>query len=108
EKAGPHVAVAAQEEVLEARHHPEELDVLEGSGQPQAADGIGAQADQLPAPEADAPRLGLVEACDAVEEARLPRAVGSDEGDELAGVDVQVHAGQGLNAAEGEVEPPHL
>ena len=45
-----------------------------------------------------------VDAADAVEDARLAGAVGTDDGEEIAGIDLEAHPGQGGHAAEAQVQ----
>jgi len=52
--------------------------------------------DAVPVHQHFAP-VGAVEACDQVQEGRLPAARGADEADELAGLDVQAHVVDGLD-----------
>ncbi len=57
--------------------------------------------------EQDAPALRPVEAADAVEQAGLAGAVGTDDCDDLTVVDVETDAVEGGDAAEGERDRLH-
>ena len=51
----------------------------------------------------DFPRVGFGAAGDEIEERGFPRAVGADDGAELAAVEVKIEIGDGLEAVEGLV-----
>jgi hypothetical protein len=93
------------EVVLDAEAE-EETGLLVGAAHPQpGASRSGDVADVL-AQELDrARRLGHV-ARDDVEQRRLPRAVGSEDGAPLTGRDVEVDVAHGIEAAEPPADPP--
>ena len=97
--------VPADLHVVEHGHALEQRDVLEGARDPE----LGALV-RLAAPvmsravEADAAARGRVDAADAVEDAGLARAVGADDGEELAALDLEAHPGEGGDAAEAQVQ----
>ena len=57
ENAGPHVAVAGHQDIVERAHAAEELHVLEGARDPEAGDLIGPQAGQILVPRSGSYRL---------------------------------------------------
>src|SRR6266446_1135129 len=63
-------------EVLQRRQAREQLQVLERAGQPQAGPAMGRERAQLMAVEGDGAGVGIEDAAHAVEERRLPGAVG--------------------------------
>ena len=99
--------MAAEHEVVEHRHVGEQLDVLERARDADGRDLVRPAPRQLVlsaggAVKQDAPALRPVEAADAVEQAGLAGAVGADDGHDLAVVDVEAHAVERGDAAEGE------
>ena len=84
----------------------EEFDVLEGTGHTHPGDFVGAHPGQVVLPavvvEQDAAPLGTVPAVDTVEQAGLPRAVGTDDGQDFTLPDFQAHPGQRGHAVEGK------
>src|SRR5262249_3776640 len=98
-------ALQADEDVLENRHRPEDVDVLERAGDAAPHDRVRRLAQEALAREDDRARVGLVEAGDQVEERRLAGAVRPDQPDDLAGLDVERHVVDGDDAAE---TPPYV
>ncbi len=87
----------------------EELDVLEGPGDAQLGDLVRAQPGQVvggtvPVHKADLALLRMVEAADAVEQAGLAGAVGSDDGEDFPVSHVQTDAAQGSHATEVQAD----
>src|SRR5437667_11154151 len=89
--AGPGPAVHADQHVFQNRHVIEEALVLERAGDAERRDAVGGEADELQPTvvEPDPAVRRLVEARDQVEAGRLPRAVGPDEADDLALLDLE-------------------
>ena len=56
------------------------------------------------AEEPELARVGEVHARDGLDQRRLAGAVVADQGDDLAGVDVEVHVGERLHGAEALVD----
>ena len=83
-----------REDALAARHHHHAA----------AGDLVGGQALQLLPGEGDRPAARLEQVGDALEQGRLAGAVGAEEGDDLALVDVEVQAEEDLHRAVGRVE----
>jgi hypothetical protein len=98
------VEVAAQQQVVEHGEVLEQLDVLEGPGHAGAGDAVGLEPDQVAAGEADGALLGPVQAREAVEQRGLAGAVGTDDGEQLVGPDLERHRPQGADAGEAEVQ----
>ncbi len=94
------VLVAAQHQVVEHRHLREQLDVLEGAGDPQVGDAIRAHPEEVLAHEPDRPLLGVIHARDAVEDRGLAGAVGTDDGEQLPGLDREAHVVDGGDAGK--------
>jgi len=94
--------VHADEHVFQHGHVTEEALVLERSGNAEARDDVGGEADQLPPTviEPDSTLRRPVEAGDQIEDGRLPRAVGPDESDDLALFDPECEIVHGPEAAE--------
>jgi hypothetical protein len=100
--------VAAHEDVVEHGEVREQLDVLEGAGDAERGDPVGPHAHDRLALPADVALLGLVHLVDAVEDGRLPGAVGADDGEQLAGVDGEADVVEGGDAPEGEPDRVEL
>src|SRR5215470_8777005 len=96
--------VATNLHVVEDRHAPEQSDVLERARDPQLGPLVRFQIRDVAAVEHDPSARGRVDAADAVEDARLAGAVGADDREEIAGVDLEAHPGQGGHAAEAQVQ----
>ncbi len=91
EQVPGHVEVVGEREVLVDGRDPEVRRVL------RALDVRGL------AEEPELARVGQVHARDGLDERRLAGAVVADQGDHLAGVDVEVHVGERLHGAEALV-----
>src|SRR5207245_6115589 len=94
------VDVATEHEVVDDGHAPEERNVLKGAGHAQGGDAGGREPGELGAVETDGAPLRVKDAADAVEQGGLARAVGTDDGQDLALLDVEADAAHGLDAAE--------
>ena len=89
------VDVPADLDVVEHGHALEQGDVLEGPRDPELGAPVRLEAGDVVPVEADVAARGRVDAADAVEDAGLARAVGADDGEEVAGVDLEAHARPG-------------
>ena len=98
---------APEEQVVEHRQAPEEPGRLEGAAEAVAAP-AGRRAVEPVAVEADLAAVGGEEAGQAVEERRLPSAVGADDPGDLGGAGGKVHAVEGVDAAEVDREVLHV
>src|SRR5205823_1184421 len=87
-------------EVLEHGQAGEELEVLERAGQAQPGPAVGREGQEVVRLEVDRAGVGLEHTAHTVEERGLAGAVGSDQADDLAGVDPQGDAVEGGDAAE--------
>src|SRR5207245_1147927 len=96
--------VATDLHVVEDAHAPEQGDVLERARDPQLGPLVRLQTRDVAAVEHDPSARGRVDAADAVEDARLAGAVGADDGEKVAGIDLEAHPGQGGHAAEAQVQ----
>jgi hypothetical protein len=96
--------VLRHHDVLEDRHVCEQPDVLERPGDPSSRDLVGVESDQRLAFEDDVTFGRLDHAGDHVEERCLACAVGPDNRDDLALVDVKVEVLQGVEATEGDAQ----
>src|SRR5205807_4496553 len=85
-------------------HAPEQGDVLKGARNPPLGPLVGPQMRDVVAVELDPSTGGRVDAADAVEDAGLAGAVGADDGEEVASVDLETHPGQGGHAAEAQMQ----
>ena len=106
--AGPHVAVTAQEDVVEDRHVPEQLDELEGSRDAVRRDPVRREPVDRDTVEDDRPARRRVEAAHAVEEARLAGAVRADEGRQRARLDGQADSVERAQPGELQGHLAHL
>jgi hypothetical protein len=102
-----HVHVPAQHQVVEHAHVLEQLDVLEGAGDPESSDPMRRQSvDAMGLPlrvlERDLAGLRSVHAGQAVEQAGLPRAIGADDGVQHPGFEVDREVVDGVHAPEAE------
>src|SRR5581483_10814694 len=68
-------------------------------------DGLGIGAGDVPAVERDRPGRRVDEAGQRLQQGRLAGAVGAEKGDDLAVLDVEVHAEKHLHRPVGHVEP---
>src|SRR5262249_45175403 len=98
------VDVATDLHVVEDTHAPEERDVLERAGDPESRALMRLKRRDVPTIERDAPARGCVDPADAVEDAGLARAVGADDHEEIAGGDLDAHAGQSRHPTEVEMQ----
>src|SRR3972149_5791732 len=76
-------AVHADEDVLQDRHLRKETDVLEGPADAELCNPIRGQADGGTPVESDGAPIGLIHPGKHVEECRLPRSIGTNDGDDL-------------------------
>ncbi len=95
-----HPAVLAKTDVVERRHVLEEPDVLEGARDPKRRDLVRFGARDLAVLEDDAAARRWEDAGDPVEESGLSRTVRTDEGEDLALLDVECHVVDRDEAAE--------
>src|SRR5438270_11717857 len=100
--------VASDPDIVEQRKAAPDLEVLERTGHPEAGPGVGRCAGDVLAPQEDAPTRRLVEAAHAVDQRRLARTVGPDEGVDAAPLDAEVDVVQREEAAEGAVDGGEL
>src|SRR5260370_14435067 len=100
EHAVRHVEVAAEHQVVDDGHAPEQRDVLERARDPARGDLRRTQARDVLALQVDVPALRMEHAADAVEQGRLAGAVGADDREDLALLDVEAHPRDGLDAAD--------
>ena len=107
-KAGARAHVAADHDVLDHAQLAEQPDVLKRPGDAAAGDRVGRAAGDLGAVEADRPAVGPVQPRDDVEGGRLARAVGTDEGVDVAAAHRHVEPVDGGDAAEALDEPAHV
>jgi len=77
-------------------------------GDSEADNFVRREADQAAAVEGDRAARGPQQAGDRAQGGRLAGAVGTDERDDLPGLDVQVDPVQRLDGAVGDVEVAHL
>ncbi len=82
----------------------EQLDVLEGTGDAECRDLVRRHVGDVGAVEAEPARGRLVDAAHQVEDGGLARAVGADDGEDLALLDGEAHAVDGADAAEVDRE----
>ncbi len=84
--------MAAEQEVVNQRQAAEQFDVLERSRHALAGDVVWTAAQQVLAGEADRALLGAIDARKNVEDRRLARTVGADDGEQLLRTDGEVDA----------------
>ncbi len=106
QQARPALAVAADHRVLEHGHVGEDLEVLEGPGDPEPRPLPRGETAEPLLLEPDLPSVQREDARDEVEDGGLPRPVGADDRADLARGDVEGHVGHGHHAAECFGEPP--
>jgi hypothetical protein len=105
EKARPLVRMPRQQEVLQQGRMLEQLDVLEGAGDAESGDAVRRHVGDVGAVEGELAAGRLVDAAHQIEDGGLAGAVGTDDGEDLALVDGEAHAVDGLDAAEVDGEP---
>ena len=98
--------VRADEDVLEHRHRPEELDVLERARDPAPDDLVHGRLQERLAGELDLALVRRVEPGDDVEGRRLAGAVRPDQADDLTLGDVEGDAVEGDDPAEPASDVP--
>src|SRR5579859_2625671 len=106
--AGAVPGVGADHDVVQRGHVGEEPDVLEGAGQAQAGDLVGPAAGQVDTGEAGLALGRLIHVGEDVERRRLARPVRTDQGEDLALVDVQVELGDRHDPAEADGQVAQL
>ena len=94
------VDMHADQDVLDYGHLAEKADILEGAGDAAGGDLIGPQFDQGPAVEVDLALVGLIDAGQGIEEGGFAGAVGSDDADDPAGLQLKIDPVDGGQAAE--------
>src|SRR5882724_12274691 len=87
-------------DVVDDAESAERARYLVGAGQAEPGDPVSPDPGDVPAVEHDPAAVGLVVAADHVDQRRLARPVRADEAENLAGPDLERHAGEGLEAAE--------
>ncbi len=92
--------MVAGEDIVQHRHAPEELDILEGPAQAPGGPAIRRQTHQFPAGHEDAAGGGRDQAVDQIEAGGLAGAVGADETQNLPRLHGKRDAVHGLNPAE--------
>ena len=97
--------VGADDDVLQRRHLAPQPDVLEGAGDPATGDLVALDPAQRCTVEGHRTRGGPVHTGDGVEAGGLARAVGPDQAEDLAALDVEADRVQGGQTAEldGEI-----
>ena len=102
------VEMPSDHEVVEDGHVVEETEVLERPRDAEPRHRVGRPAEERFAAKADRPRCRMVDPADAVEQRRLARAVGADDGKGLAFGDRDVDVLQRVDPAEAQREIPDL
>ena len=100
QEPGAHVNVARRHQVVQGAQAGVQGDVLKGAGDAQLGDAMRRQAREVVPFKDDLPSVRVVEVVDAVEHRGLARAVGADDGQDLALPGVETDAGQGLDPPE--------
>ena len=95
-----HVLMAGDFHVVQHGELGEEPDVLEGARDAALGDLVRLQPDEAVSLEGDMAAGRLVDAREQVERGSLACAVGTDEADQFACVDIHIEVGNGLQAAE--------
>src|SRR6266513_3926934 len=108
QEAPLHPEKAPRHEVVEHAHALEQGHVLEGAGDAEAGDVRWLEARAVPTVEDDPSLVGVIEAADHVEQRRLPGAVGTDDGADLAAIDREAHPTQRDERAEADADALHL
>jgi len=103
-----HVQVAAEHQVVEHCQVVEELDVLERPSHAQPGDVVGLHPHQPVAEELDGSSLRAIQPGQAVEQRRLPGAVGTDDGEQFPPRHLERHVSEGLDPREPEIQVVHL
>ena len=92
--------VSPDQHILQRGHFGKQADVLERARQPRLQDLMRLAAVDADSAQAHFAAIDGVEAGQGIEQGGLARAVGSDEAENLARIDLQRHIGQRLQAAE--------
>ena len=103
QQAGRHGVVAAELDVLEHREAAKQRDVLEGARQAHCGAAMHRCGGDVLAAEPHAACGRAIEARDGVEDAGLARAVGPDDGRDLARRSVKGNTAQRMDATEAQV-----
>ncbi len=108
DEVGPRPAMPADQQVFQHRRVLEQLDVLERARDAEARHAVRGRARDVLPLEHDAAARRLVDAADQVEDRALAGAVRTDDGEDLALLDRERHAVDGLDAAEGDRKVLHV
>ncbi len=103
QQARAHVHVAAEQQVVEDGHAREQTQVLERSRDADACCLMRFAAQDRDAVEFDASALRPIQAADRIQQAGLARAIGTDDGRDLASLDVDADARQGDHSAKAQM-----
>ena len=96
------------EDVLADRQGAEDLEALEGAGDPEAGPLVRLDPGHVGPVEEDAPGVDGLQPGDGVEAGRLAGAVGPDEAGDHARIDGEVDAAQSVHAAESHLSFRYL
>src|SRR5579884_4313432 len=103
-----HARLAAQQDVVVGAEPADQLRRLEGAPDAGARAAIRGEPGDLATVEADAARVGALQAGDGVEQRRLAGTVGTDQADHLAARDAQRHRVERREPVESHVDAAHL
>ena len=98
--------VAADPHIVEHRLAREQREVLEGAGDADLGDPVRRAVEQRAALEQDLASVGRVEAAEAIEQCRLAGAVGADQAEDLALLQLERDAVERDDAAEPQRHIP--
>ncbi len=108
QEAAPHLEQPPGHDVVEHAHALEERHVLEGARDAERGHVVGPELRPVAALEEDLALVRVVEAADHVEQGGLARAVGPDDGHDLAAADLEAHPLEGLHRPEAHADPVDL
>ena len=94
------ISFVGDHHVFQHRHAFEQADVLKGAANPQAANLVQRAPHQVVAHEVHLPAVGPVKPGDGVDQGGFARAVGADQTQDLAGLNLQINAIQGMDATK--------
>src|SRR5260370_40793969 len=94
--------------VLPRGHGAERLDDLEGTADSEPGDTVRCHARDRGAVQLDVAAVEVINAADAVQQRRLARAVGTDDADDVAFGDLEVHSAHRGHAPEALTASPQL
>jgi len=91
EKVVPRMIMSCQEHVGQYRHPREKLNILESTADPLPYQFVRGKSRNVATVKGDRALIGSVKARDAIHEARFPRAIRADDGEDFSRMHIKTH-----------------